>query len=89
MKKMVFIKPNELNQLMTEWITAQKGTSVTCTVGYSESLEVDAVTIAQNGQSEDFPLEQYLMLISDRVGMPIQAFDVAEVGDDGEGFIFS
>lgn len=85
--KMLFLTPNELSHTMEE-IFATQGKEVTCSTGFSEKTEQDILTIAEQNAVQELPIEELFAPLNERYHVDIERYDVMEVGDFGDGFVF-
>lgn len=84
--KFLFLKPREFEDTV-KGIFLKEGKEVEVTVGYSEELNTDILKLSSN-ETEEIPLSSVLDKVAEYHNVIIQDYDVAEVSDFGEGFIF-
>ncbi|ADO59921.1 hypothetical protein [Paenibacillus polymyxa] len=83
-----YFKNYELNHILTKLLSGTD-TSIRCEIGFSEKLDTDCVNIYKNGQLVDTKkMEAIFEPLSVHINAKIKSYDVMEVGDDGEVFVF-
>lgn len=86
--KLAFFKPQEFETLLCELINADN-TGGTCNITYSEEMDCDVVEVYQgNVHTNTIPIHDLLPRLSEHLNISIINYDVIEVGDYGEGFVF-
>ncbi|WCK57311.1 hypothetical protein PP175_29415 (plasmid) [Aneurinibacillus sp. Ricciae_BoGa-3] len=83
--KFLFVSTQELNQLSTELYNR------TCKINFSEELEDDVVETYDSTGSyvqKTTRFKEMLPLLNQHFNVLIKKYDVTELDDFGEGFIF-
>lgn len=90
MNKFIFLKSNEINELVTELFGDQNINSVYKGT-YSEKLEMDVFECYRQEQEEAVdvvPFEDVLPAIEKHFNVSIKEHDVIEFDNEGVGFLF-
>ncbi|MBP1309177.1 hypothetical protein JOD82_002197 [Paenibacillus sp. 1182] len=83
-----YFKHYELNDILTKLLSGNDST-VRCKIDFSEALDTDCVNIYKDGQLVDTKkMEAIFEPLSVHINAKIKSYDVMEVGDDGEVFVF-
>ncbi|MFF2532482.1 hypothetical protein ACFVS2_26805 [Brevibacillus sp. NPDC058079] len=86
--KFAFYKQQELDQIITK-LFATDSKDMKCKIGYSEELDGDGVEFFENGVLvRTVEVKDIFDVLSAHLGEEISRYDVMEVGDFGEGFVF-
>ncbi|WPS85675.1 hypothetical protein SMD22_01060 (plasmid) [Brevibacillus halotolerans] len=86
--KIAFYKHNVLNKIITK-LFASETKSITCQIGFSEELNGDCVEFYENeGLVKTVKMQEIFTVLSTHLGEEITHYDVMEVGDFGECFVF-
>lgn len=84
--KFLFLKPREFEDTVKEMLL-KEGQDVEVTAGFSEERNTD-ILLLKGKEVEEIPLEQVLDRLGKHLNVVIQEYDVTEVGDFGEGYLF-
>lgn len=84
----MFLTQNELAETLSQ-IAKEIHPGHTCRgISYSEQLETDVVLIEKGDATEEIPISHFLHDLSRFFNVNILTYDVYEVGDYGEGYVF-
>jgi hypothetical protein len=86
--KLLFLTPSELSDAVSEIVEKENGERLECSVGFSEEMETDVVTIGKHEEGKEVPIAQFVPQLNEHFQVNIESYDVIEVGDYGEGFAF-
>jgi hypothetical protein len=85
---MEYFKRNELNEVLAT-LLGDNRFNTRCEVEFSESLDTDCVNIYQNDELiKTEKIEDILGILSVHINAKITSYDVIEIGDDAEHFVF-
>ncbi|HCL4479977.1 TPA: hypothetical protein N2D99_002044 [Clostridium botulinum] len=88
MAEITFLKKKELEQILGEALTNIKKSPTICSIVINEDNNDEYVQIEYNGILDRQPLEDLFDILEKELKIKIQRYDVMEVGDYGDGFVF-
>lgn len=88
MLKMCFLKTKELEGVLNKGLSNKKGVSTLCNIVVNEDISDEYVKIVHNDIVENLYLEDLFEVLEHELKIKIINYDVIEVGDYGDGFVF-
>lgn len=88
MLKMAYLKKKELENILCERVSYVKQTPTLCSIVITEEPNDEYIEVVYNSIVEKLYLEDLFDILSETIKLKIKSYDVMEIGDYGDGFVF-